>query len=82
MFGVSAVNTDFFFKIYKKRAKTGETLEALDEEVELPPGIEPEVFDWVKEQRVLKMEQEAELKVQPTFLNSYLIIHFRNIQTN
>jgi len=35
----------------------------LDEEVELPPGIEPEVFDWVKEQRVLKMEQEAELKV-------------------
>ena len=67
LFGVSAVNTDFFFKIYKKRAKTGETLEALDEEVELPPGIEPEVFDWVKEQRVLKMEQEAELKVKPTF---------------
>ena len=57
------MNTDFFFKIYKKRAKTGETLESLDEEVELPPGIEPEVFDWVKEQRVLKMEQEAELKV-------------------
>ena len=57
------MNTDFFFKIYKKRAKTGETLEELDEEVELPPGIEPEVFDWVKEQRVLKMEQEAELKV-------------------
>jgi len=81
LFGVSAVNTDFFFKIYKKRAKTGETLEALDEEVELPPGIEPEVFDWVKEQRVLKMEQEAELKVKLA-LRSDLIVYFRNIQTN
>ena len=60
---MSAINIDVLFKYYKRRAKTGETLQQIDDEFEAPVGIPDEVLPWVKQQRAEKMAQEAELKV-------------------
>ena len=60
---MSAINIDVYLKYYKRRPKSGETLEQIDAEFEQPVGIGDDVTVWVKQQRALKLAQEADLKV-------------------
>ena len=64
---MSAINIDVYLKYYKRRPKSGETLEQIDAEFEQPVGIGDEVTVWVKQQRTLKLTQEADLKVMLGF---------------
>ena len=63
-FELSAINSDVFFKYYKRRPKAGETLEQIDADFEAPVGVDDAVTVWVQQQRALKLAQEAELKVR------------------
>jgi len=67
-FELSAINIDVFVKYYKRRPKTGETLEQIDADFEAPIGVDDAVAVWVQQQRALKLAQEAELKRQNALL--------------
>jgi len=63
-FDLGAPNVDFLFKLYKRRAKGPETLAELDNELEVPAGIEDDALEWVKKQRTQKIILENQLKVK------------------